>query len=409
MRILFFLLLFILIDLYVFFSLKSVYKTNKARKIFLVSYGITWFFFLVTLLMTLFFFGTKYMNSSMLFTVFMGTSFVFQLTKLIIAVFLILEDVIRFIQFTRKSITARKLSKENVESRRKFVANVAYGVAAIPFFSLMYGIIYGKYDFKIHRHNLNSNRLPKAFDGFKIVQLSDIHIGSFDNKEAVQRGLDMVNNLEPDLILFTGDMVNNLSEEVHGYEEMLAGLHAKYGKYAVLGNHDYGEYIQWDSEEEKLANIENLVKLEEEAGFKVLRNQNVQIEIEGEKIDIVGVENWGNKPFPQYGDIDKALENTRDNSFKVLLSHDPDHFGEIVLNHPKFIDLTLSGHTHGSQMGIEIPGFRWSPVQYRYKRWAGLYEEDDQVLNVNRGFGYIGYPGRIGIWPEITEIELRSV
>lgn len=409
MRILIILFLFILVDLYVFFSLKSVYKTKKSKRIFFVSYGITWFFFLVTMVMAFFLYGTKFMNSSLTFTVFMGTSFVFWMTKLVIAIFLILEDLFRFFKFVGKAAKSRKLSSENMDSRRKFVANVAYGVAAIPFFSLMYGIMYGKYDFKIHRHKLNSKRLPSAFNGFKIVQLSDIHIGSFDNKDAVQIGLDMVNDLEPDLILFTGDMVNNLSEEVHGYEEMLSGLNAKYGKFAVLGNHDYGEYIQWDSEKEKLANIENLVRLEEESGFTVLRNQNAEIEVEGEKITLIGVENWGNKPFPQYGDIDKALKDTEENTFKVLMSHDPDHYGEIVLDHPTFIDLTLSGHTHGSQMGIEIPGFRWSPVQYRYKRWAGLYEENNQVLNVNRGFGYIGYPGRIGIWPEITEIELNSI
>lgn len=339
----------------------------------------------------------------------MGTSFVFWVTKFVIAIFLIGEDVYRFIQFTRKSIQAKKLSKENIESRRRFVANVAYGFAAIPFFSLMYGIMYGKYDFRIHRKRLTSKRVPSSFDGFKIVQLSDIHIGSFDSKEAVQKGFDMVNDLEPDLILFTGDMVNNLAEEIEGYEDMLTDLKARFGKYAVLGNHDYGHYIKWDSEEERLANIERLVEKIESTGFKMIRNSNETIEVKGEQISLVGVENWGNKPFPQYGDIDEALNGLSEETFKVLMSHDPDHYGEIVLDHPTFVDLTLSGHTHGSQMGIEIPGFRWSPVQYRYKRWAGWYEENDQVLYVNRGFGYIGYPGRIGIWPEITEITLESI
>jgi predicted MPP superfamily phosphohydrolase len=296
-----------------------------------------------------------------------------------------------------------------MESRRKFVANIAYGVAAIPFFSLMYGIVYGKYDFRIHRQKLRSKRVPKSFDGFKIVHLSDIHIGSFDDKESVQKGFDMVNDLNPDIILFTGDLVNYHADEILGYEKMLAGLKAKHGKYAVMGNHDYGEYFRWDSEEDKRANIEKLVKLEEEAGFKMLRNGHDLVEINGEQISIVGVENWGNKPFPQFGDLDASLNGLDDNLFKVLMSHDPDHFGEKVINHPSFIDLTLSGHTHGSQMGIEIPGFRWSPVQYRYDRWAGRYEEQDQVLYVNRGFGYIGYPGRVGIWPEITEIVLESV
>ncbi len=407
--VIFFLILFLIIDVYVFFSLKSVYKTDKSRKIFLWVYGISWFFLVVTIIMAFFLFRTKFLNSSMLFTVFMGTSFVFWVTKFVIAIFLIGEDVYRFIQFTRKSIQAKKLSKENIESRRRFVANVAYGFAAIPFFSLMYGIMYGKYDFRIHRKRLTSKRVPSSFDGFKIVQLSDIHIGSFDSKEAVQKGFDMVNDLEPDLILFTGDMVNNLAEEIEGYEDMLTDLKARFGKYAVLGNHDYGHYIKWDSEEERLANIERLVEKIESTGFKMIRNSNETIEVKGEQISLVGVENWGNKPFPQYGDIDEALNGLSEETFKVLMSHDPDHYGEIVLDHPTFVDLTLSGHTHGSQMGIEIPGFRWSPVQYRYKRWAGWYEENDQVLYVNRGFGYIGYPGRIGIWPEITEITLESI
>ena len=338
----------------------------------------------------------------------MGTSFVFLVTKFVLALFLILEDIFRFFAFVGKSIQRKELSKENKRSRRKFVANVAYGVAAIPFFSLIYGILYGKYDFKIHKQRLKSKRLPASFNGLKIVQLSDLHLGSFDNKDAVQNGFNMVNNLEPDLILFTGDMVNNLASEMDGFEEMLSGLKAKHGKYAVLGNHDYAHYVHWDSEEERLQNLEELMERIEKTGFKMLRNENEAIEINGEQIYLVGVENWGNKPFPQIGDLDLALKSTTENDFKILMSHDPDHFGEKVIEHSAFIDLTLSGHTHGSQMGIEIPGFRWSPVQYRYKRWAGRYEEDGQVLYVNRGFGYLGYPGRVGIWPEITEFTLES-
>ncbi|MEZ4937344.1 MAG: metallophosphoesterase [Crocinitomicaceae bacterium] len=354
------------------------------------------------------YFGTVHFNTSTFFSVIMGTTFVFWVTKFVIALFLILEDVIRFIEMMIKSISQKKISKENFSSRRKFVATMAYGVAAIPFFSLMYGILYGKYDFRIHRQKLRTTRIPKAFDGLKIVQLSDMHIGSFDDKDSVQNGFNMVNQLEPDLILFTGDMVNNMANEIEGYEQMLSGLKARIGKYAVLGNHDYGEYINWNSEEERIKNIEDLVEKIENCGFKMLRNENTQIKINGHELDIIGVENWGNKPFPQHGDIDLALKGTKDSTFKILMSHDPDHFEEIVKDHPSFIDLTLSGHTHGSQMGIEIPGFRWSPVQYRYKRWAGRYEEDGQVLYVNRGFGYLGYPGRVGIWPEITEFTLES-
>lgn len=396
----------LLFDAYVFFSLRKMYS-GRGKKIFYGIYITTWLFFVLTLILVFIFFGTRHLASSSWFAFVMGTSFVFSLTKIVVGFFLIGEDLFRFFKFMFLSVRQKKMSKENMDSRRKFVATIAYGTAAIPFFSLMYGILYGKYDFKIHRQKLKSSRVPKSFDGFKIVQLSDMHIGSFDNKDSVQKGFDMVNDLNPDLILFTGDMVNNLADEVEGYEEMLSGLKAKYGKFSVLGNHDYGEYIRWDSDEDKQANIDRLIQLEESCGFKMLHNENAQVEINGEKIDILGVQNWGNNPFPQYGDLDEALQGTESNSFKVLLSHDPDHFEEKVIDHDQFIDLTLSGHTHGSQMGVEIPGFRWSPVQYRYKRWAGRYEENGQVLYVNRGFGYIGYPGRVGIWPEITAITLE--
>lgn len=400
--------IFLLFDFYFFFSLKRHYS-GRSKKVFYFIYGLTWFFFIVTLCMAFANFGTKRINTSQVFTVFMGTSFVFMITKLVISLFLILEDVYRFIYFAFQSLRKKEFSKNNIESRRKFVATVAYGVAAIPFLSLMYGIVYGRYDFRVHRIKLKSKRIPKSFNGLRIVQLSDIHIGSFGDQEGVAKGFKMVQDLNPDLILFTGDMVNNVAEEIEGFEDLLSGLSAKYGKYAVLGNHDYGEYIKWNSEEEKNKNIKNLIAKEESCGFRLLMNESKEIKIGEESIHLVGVENWGNKPFPQYGDLNKALADSVKEDFKILMSHDPDHFGEQVMHHENFVDLTLSGHTHGSQMGVEIPGFRWSPVQYRYDRWAGRYEEKGRVLYVNRGFGFIGYPGRVGIWPEITLIELEAI
>ena len=407
MRFLIPIFIILLLDFYVFFSLKSLYK-GRSKKIFLWIYGFSWLLFVSMIVLIFIYFGTRELNTSYIVSFFVGGSLIFAITKIVIALFLILEDVYRFLGFMFASFKARKLSKENVESRRKFVATIAYGVAAIPFFSLFYGIMYGKYEFKIHRHKLRSKRIPKNFNGFRIVQLSDIHIGSFDNKEEVQRGFDMVQELNPDVILFTGDLVNNLAIEIEGYEDMLRNLSAKHGKYSVLGNHDYGEYITWKNEADKLANHQHLEKTQKDLGFTLLKNENTFIEIEGEKIELIGVENWGNKPFPQYGDLDEATHHLNPESFKILMSHDPDHWEAKVLDHPTFFDLTLSGHTHGSQMGIEIPGFRWSPVQYRYKRWAGEYKEKGQVLYVNRGFGYLGYPGRVGIWPEITLYELES-
>lgn len=408
MKFLVFLFFIFLFDFYVFFSLKSLYKKRKSKKVFLSIYLASWLLLVITIVLLFSYLGSGKLSTNPLITFFIGTSFIFMITKIIIAFVLIIEDVYRFIRFSLKSIQKKELSKENIDSRRKFVATIAYGIAAVPFLSLFYGIAYGKYDFRIHKQKLRSSRLPANFKGLRIVQLSDIHIGSFDNKTEVQKGFDMVQELNPDLLLFTGDFVNNLAEELEGYEEILTNLSAKYGKFSILGNHDYGEYMSWESEEAKDANFKKLERIQKEMGFTLLKNEHARIEIEGESIELVGVENWGKPPFPQYGDLDKALKGTIETNFKILMSHDPDHWEAKTLKHSAFIDLTLSGHTHGTQMGIEIPGFRWSPAQYRYDRWAGRYEEGNQVLYVNRGFGYLGYPGRVGIWPEITLIELET-
>ena len=255
---------------------------------------------------------------------------------------------------------------------------------------------------------MSFKRLPVDFNGFKIIHISDFHCGSFDNKEKLSYGIDLINQQNADIILFTGDMVNNIADEVLPWKELISSLRAPHGKYAVLGNHDYGDYTSWEKEEDKINNLKKLITLENEMGFTVLNNSNKKIKFKDSSIDLVGVENWGSG-FKKKGDLDLALKNTNSEDFKILMSHDQTHWQEKVLLHQQKIDLTLSGHTHGMQFGIEIPGIiKWSPAKYRYKHWAGVYQETGQIINVNRGFGFLAYPGRVGIYPEITLITLQK-
>jgi uncharacterized protein len=292
-------------------------------------------------------------------------------------------------------------------SRKKFITQLGLAIASIPFASLVYGITKGKYNFEVKSIPLGFNDLPKSFNGLKVVQISDIHAGSFDDIEEVKRGVEMVNALNPDVILFTGDLVNNRAAEVEPYIDVFSALNAKYGKFSVLGNHDYGDYAPFPTEDDKRANFENLLAYHKQMGFELLNNTNQKISINGEHIVIAGVENWGKPPFPQYGNIHQAFSNIDDSDFVMLLSHDPSHWDEEIIPHKKHVHLTLSGHTHGMQFGVDIPGIKWSPVKYRYPRWAGLYTQNNQHLYVNKGFGFIGFPGRVGMWPEITLFELR--
>jgi predicted MPP superfamily phosphohydrolase len=272
---------------------------------------------------------------------------------------------------------------------------------------ILHGISLGKYRFKVHPLELRFKDLPPEFDGFKITQISDIHAGSFDNRRQVERAVDMINQQHSDVIFFTGDLVNNAASEMEPWIDVFGRLEAPMGKYSILGNHDYGDYLRWPSDAHKKANLESLFEVHRRIGFKLLRNENQRIEKNGAYIDLLGIENWG-KSFAQYGDLTKTLENTIAGSFKILLSHDPTHWEEQVMNGDAHIPLTLSGHTHGMQFGFELFGFRFSPARLRYKRWAGLYETKKRFLYINRGFGFLGFPGRVGIWPEITVITLRK-
>lgn len=278
----------------------------------------------------------------------------------------------------------------------------------LPFFVIVYAVFRAVYRFKVHQVVVKSDLLPQSFNGLRIVQISDLHLGSFNYRyHILHRAINTINSLKPDFIFFTGDLVNNYAWELNGWENVLKTLTAQQGKYSVLGNHDYGDYGKWESEEERRRNFADIKDFHDKIGFKLLLNEAEIIVNKGEKIAIVGVENWGNPPFKQYGDLQKALKGVDAIGFKILLSHDPSHWSEEVVDKTK-IALTLSGHTHGMQAGINIKNREWSPIKYKYKHWAGLYRLGHQFLYVSRGLGWMGFPGRLGMRPEITFIELEK-
>ncbi|WHF51517.1 metallophosphoesterase [Chryseobacterium gotjawalense] len=328
---------------------------------------------------------------------------VFLLPKLFVVFFLLIEDFGRGIKYT---VQLFGTAENHIPERRKFLSMVGIGTAALLSGLFLDGIVFGKYRHSIRKVKLKIAGLPKSFKGYKIVQISDVHAGSFLRPEKLQKAIDLINEQKPDLVLFTGDMVNNYASEFKPFIELFKSIQSKDGKFSILGNHDYGDYGSWNSAAEKAQNIPSLIEFQKLAGFEMLRNEHRIIEKNGEKLYVLGVENWGEKPFPQYGDLDKASYGIPTDAAKILMSHDPTHFDAVVKNHPSNVQLTLSGHTHGMQFGLDLKNVRWSPVQYRYKKWADLYESNGKSLYVNRGFGVIGYPGRVGIDPEITLLEL---
>jgi predicted MPP superfamily phosphohydrolase len=379
-------------------------------------WGLIWRLFLgfmiawevITMVIMIYQFRPGFGKTSIASNLFMGVTMSLLIGKLMLVMFLLANDIYRLIRWPIEAVISE--DSVSLEGRRKFITNIGLMVSAIPFTGLLYGTLKGRYSYKVWEHKLTYSDLPKSFDGLRIAQLSDIHSGSLDNPEAVEEGLKELMKRKPDLILLTGDLVNNFATEFDDYADIFKNnLQAPLGMFAVMGNHDYGEYVPWNSDKEKKDNIEAVRNQYRKMGFQLLDNDATEIEVNGEKISLIGVENWGGGNFPKYGDFDLATKNVDPESFKILMSHDPDHWDQKIIDHDLHVNLTLSGHTHGSQMGIEIPGWiKWSPVKYRYKRWAGLYEEKDQFLYVNRGFGYIGYSGRVGIWPEITILDLEK-
>ncbi|CAA7387456.1 metallophosphoesterase [Chryseobacterium fistulae] len=328
---------------------------------------------------------------------------IFILPKVFIVLFLLIDDIFRGGSYL---IGLTRPTENFFPERRKFLSLVGLGLGGVLSALFIDGITFGKYRHKVRKVKVKLTHLPKSFKGYKIIQISDVHSGSFSDPSKLKHAIELINEQKPDLVLFTGDMVNNVADEFKPFIPLFSKIKAKDGKLAVLGNHDYGDYVTWGSLEEKKKNLETLIDYEKQAGFDMLRNENRIIEKNGEKLYILGVENWGLKPFPQFGKIDEALKNVPNSATKILMSHDPTHFDYVVKKHPGNIHLTLSGHTHGMQFGLDLKNIKWSPVQYRYPKWADLYESEGKLLYVNRGFGVLGYPGRVGVLPEITLFEL---
>ncbi|WP_426061042.1 metallophosphoesterase [Hymenobacter sp. B1770] len=327
--------------------------------------------------------------------------------KLLIFVPLLLEDLTRLARWAVSSATRPAGMEGDAIPRSEFLAKLALGIGAIPFVALLWGMVRGATDYQVRRVTLRFPNLPPAFDGFKVVQISDLHTGSFSSTEPLQRAVAMINKQGADLILMTGDLVNNRATEVEPHIPALQQLKSELPIFSSLGNHDYGDYVQWESINHKRENLERLKRNHASMGWTLLNDTSHTITRGTDKIAVLGVQNWSSHAnFPKHGNLPRAHAASGDAPFKILLSHDPSHWEAQVLDYPD-IDLTLSGHTHGMQFGVNLPGLKWSPVQYVYKQWAGLYEQGRQKLYVNTGLGYLGYPGRVGFLPEITLFELR--
>ncbi|WP_164510795.1 metallophosphoesterase [Nonlabens xiamenensis] len=334
----------------------------------------------------------------------------FFVAKIVFFLFMFGEDIWRVSKGVIDSLSRKRTTTDHfLPSRRSFIAKLGLAAAALPFGAIFYGAWKGKYDYQVRRYELSFDDLPEAFDGYQITQISDIHVGSFDDREEVQYAIDLANQQNSDIIFFTGDLVNNIAKEMEGWEDVFGALTATDGVFSVLGNHDYGDYAEWQTPAAKEQNLQDLFDIQQRMGWRLLLDEHETINRGNDELHVVGVQNWGGGRFPKYGDLQKASQGINDNAFKILLSHDPTHWDLQVKTDPKKYHLTLSGHTHGMQMGVEIPGFlKLSPAWFVYKKWAGIYKEMDQYLNVNRGFGFLGYSGRAGIWPEISVITLRK-
>lgn len=403
-RILLLCLILLIIDIYAYQALRTLLKL----KWMLVSYQIISFFLLIFIVYSFMQFDRSVgQTKQTMFT--MGLLLLVYIPKIVMTLVLIGEDIFRIGAGTVNYFSNYNSDIDFLASRRKFVSQIGLGLAAVPFLSLIYAVTKGKYNYKVIKQQIFYPDLPDAFDGFTITQISDVHSGSFDNPDKINYAIDLVNEQNSDMILFTGDIVNTDAKEMHPWIETFNRIKKhKYGKFSVLGNHDYGEYVDWPTEQDKINNFEAIKDLYGQIDFKLLLNENTFIKKGDDKIALVGVENWGNN-FKKVGDINLASANLTKDDFKILMSHDPSHWEYEVKNHEKHFHLTLSGHTHGMQFGIEIPGYiKWSLAQYVYKQWAGLYENKGRYVYVNRGFGFHAYPGRVGIMPEITVIELKK-
>lgn len=403
-RLTYFLFFLFLAEIYSYQAVRSAFENKWVTRIYLIASIAIVIFLIISMLS---FNQRAGLNHFSMFVI--AVFLLVYIPKILIAVFLFSEDVIR----VGYGIISYFFSTGNADSflpeRRKFISQSLLALASIPIASMVYGMWKGRYNYRVLKSTVYFKDLPDEFDGFTILQLSDIHSGSFDNREKIQYGIDLVSQKRFDMMVMTGDLVNSKANEMDAWLDMFASIPTpEFGKFSILGNHDYGDYIKWPSEEDRMKNRKAIRDIFPKIGFELLQNENKIIRKGNSSIRLVGVENWGKGGFQKYGDLEKASENVGKNEFKILLSHDPSHWDLKVQDNPFNYQLTLSGHTHGMQFGIEIPGFKWSPVKYRYPHWSGLYENAGRYLYVNRGFGFLAFPGRVGMWPEISLIELKK-
>lgn len=402
-------LILFLIDWYFYQAVVTVLKDSPQSRKDLIFY-IYWSFTLFTFLLFLTPFIYPVTSWPRFVRVYIiGFALIVGISKLLGSVFIAIDDIIRLFRWTASYFITPTTAEPHSISRLMFLNKIAIGMAAIPFAGFVYGMVRGAFNYKIHTVKVVLPNLPSDFHGLKILQISDIHSGSFVSTRHLEEAVKMINAQNADVVFFTGDLVNDRAVEMDIHMEALSKINAPMGVFSTLGNHDYGDYTQWESREAKKKNLQDLKDIHATMGWRLLMNEHVPLKRGDSEIALIGIENWGgNMNFPKYGDMKKAHAGTEKYPVKLLLSHDPSHWSMQVREEYKDVDITFSGHTHGFQFGVEIPGFKWSPSQYVYKQWAGLYKHGDQHLYVNRGLGFIGYPGRLGISPEITVMELHS-
>ena len=407
MRLYAFLLVMLAIDFYAYQALRLVIMDLSALPRLLIS-GL--YFLLSAFVIGYYLMNGRewFLNQPKNFQIYMmAFVFIIVISKFVLGCFVFLDDIRRLLLWLAGFFNQ---SGGRDISRSTFISQLGLLMGAIPLVSLTYGMLRNQYRYRVRHQRVPISDLPHALEGLRIVQISDIHSGSFTYKDPINNGIKLINDLKPDIVVFTGDLVNSVADEMDPYLDIFAQIQSKYGVFSVLGNHDYGDYHVWPDREAKARNLQKLVSTHAHMGWRLLRNESVTLQIEGVPLAIVGVENISALPrFRTYGDLVQAKNGVASDTTKILLSHDPSHWDhEVLQSHPD-IALMLSGHTHGFQFGIEIPGWiKWSPSKYVYKQWAGLYTNGTQHLYVNRGFGTLGYPGRVGILPEITCLELKS-
>ena len=402
-----FILVLILFDVYAFKGIVAVCSKITDKRIKFAIYLLFWLIPVTLIVLSLAVYLLKQVGPPAYYNRYysiVGLFILFYIPKLVFVVFHIFEDILRYLVQFLKKISQR--FDFSYFLNKRYISKIGLILSVVPFVLIIYGKTIGLFNFRIVEKTIEFSHLPEAFEGFRIAQFSDIHIGSlYGHQKKVEQAIEMMNSANPDIVVFTGDLVNNFSGELTGWDTVFMKIQAKQGKYAVLGNHDYGDYSSWESEALKQKNFEEIKEFFDRVSFRLLNNENEISRIGDDSIAIIGVENWGTPPFSQYGDLQKALSGVESVSFKILLSHDPSQWDAEIRDHTD-IALTFSGHTHGMQFGIETSWIKWSPIELKYPRWGGLYREENQYLYVNRGLGYVGFPGRIGMPPEITVITL---